>query len=260
MDKSFEFDGNKYRKASAHQKEWGNKIISELNLNGNERILDLGCGDGILTRQLASLVPNGYVLGIDSSQGMISTAMELESSNLSFRLLNINDIGFTNEFDLVFSNATLHWIHDHKRLIANVYKALKKNGVVRFNFAGDGNCMNFFTVIKKTMDLNKFRKYFNDFQWPWYMPSTEEYKMLVDGCSFKDIRVWEENADRYFPSRDDMIKWIDQPSIVPFLGRIELKHKEHFRELVIGEMIRRTEQEDGRCFETFRRINVFAMK
>ena len=57
---TFEFDGEKYKKASKHQKEWGNSLISELSLNGNEQILDLGCGDGSLTEQLAQLVPNGY--------------------------------------------------------------------------------------------------------------------------------------------------------------------------------------------------------
>ena len=68
---TYEFDGEKYKKASRHQKEWGNKLISSLQLKGNEAILDLGCGDGILTEQLSLLVPNGYVLGIDASVGMI---------------------------------------------------------------------------------------------------------------------------------------------------------------------------------------------
>jgi trans-aconitate methyltransferase len=89
MSTIFEFDGNKYKKASTHQKEWGNKIIAGLELTGNEKILDLGCGDGILTRQLSQLVPNGSVLGIDSSKGMIETAKEQESSNVSFQLLSV---------------------------------------------------------------------------------------------------------------------------------------------------------------------------
>jgi len=116
MNNAFEFDGNKYKQASTHQKEWGNKIIAGFKLTGNERILDLGCGDGILTKQLSLLVPNGFVLGIDSSKGMIETAKEQESSNVSFRLLSINEIDFKNEFDLIFSNATLHWIIEHRNL------------------------------------------------------------------------------------------------------------------------------------------------
>ncbi|MHC5061222.1 MAG: class I SAM-dependent methyltransferase [Planctomycetota bacterium] len=55
---TFEFDSEKYKEASGHQKEWGAKLISELSLKGGERILDLGCGDGTLTAELARLVPD----------------------------------------------------------------------------------------------------------------------------------------------------------------------------------------------------------
>lgn len=260
MDKVFEFDGYKYKNASSHQKEWGNKIISELYLKGNERILDLGCGDGILTKRLSELVPKGYVVGIDSSQGMIDTAKELKSSNLSFRLLNINDIDFIEEFDIIFSNATLHWILNHKKLLLNIYKALERNGIVRFNFAGDGNCSNFFAVINDVIQLDEFKDCFTDFQWPWYMPTIDEYKALVESCSFKKINIWEENADRFFQTKNDMIKWIDQPSIVPFLKMVNEKQKDKFRDIVIIKMVNRTEQPDGTYFETFRRINVYAKK
>src|SRR5512135_1276853 len=104
-----EFDGNKYKAASAHQKEWGAKLIQELNISGTERILDLGCGDGMLTAQLAALAPQGSVVGIDASRGMIDAASSLQSANLSFEIRDINDLDFADEFDIVFSNATLHW-------------------------------------------------------------------------------------------------------------------------------------------------------
>ena len=61
----FEFDAEKYRMASTRQKEWGTKLISELDLVGNERVLDLGCGEGSITAQLAKLLPDGNVIGID---------------------------------------------------------------------------------------------------------------------------------------------------------------------------------------------------
>ncbi len=255
-----EFDGKKYEEASTHQKEWGAKLISELSLKGAEHVLDLGCGDGTLTRQLAELLPNGDVLGIDASQGMIDAATPKEQDNLRFRRLDINDLDFVEQFDAAFSNATLHWVKDHQRLLRNVHRALRPGGRLRFNFAGDGNCSNFFTVIREAMANEAFRAFFAQFDWPWYMPTVDEYQALAESSGLHDVRVWGENADRYFPDEEAMIRWIDQPSLVPFLVHVADRTKGSFREFVVRRMIEETSQEDGRCFETFRRINVSAVK
>ena len=97
-----EFDGKKYTVASAHQKEWGARLIQELSISGTERILDLGCGDGALTFQLAILT-QGSVTGIDASQGMIQTAQSYVAENLSFEVHDINELSFENDFDIVLS-------------------------------------------------------------------------------------------------------------------------------------------------------------
>ncbi len=83
---TLEFDGKKYEKASVHQREWGARLISELSLKGNERVLDLGCGDGSNTAMIADMLPNGEVIGIDASKGMIATAKPKETDNLKFIL------------------------------------------------------------------------------------------------------------------------------------------------------------------------------
>ena len=252
---SFEFDGEKYKQASSHQKEWGGKLISELSLKGGEKILDLGCGDGTLTAELARLAPDGFVVGIDASKNMIETARKAHDwDNVKFELMDINDIAFVDEFDVVFSNATLHWIKNHNKLLKNVFNSLKDNGVVRFNFAADGNCSCFFKVVKEVMAESFYAGYFTDFEWPWYMPKIEEYRTIVEQFPFKEKRVWGENADKYFPNVEAMVKWIEQPSLVPFLACVG------FRDAVVERMIDETIQADGTCFETFRRINVFARK
>ena len=258
---TFEFDGEKYKSASSHQKEWGAKLISEFSFTGSEHILDLGCGDGAITFQLAEQVPNGFVLGIDASQGMIETAENTyKKDNLNFERLDINQLGFEEKFDIVISNATLHWVIDHKKLLKNIHNALRENGILRVNFAANGNCSYFYKVIKEVMQTSQYMEYFRSFAWPWYMPDIQEYKSLVEKSQFSEATVWGENADRYFPNTEALVKWIDQPSIVPFLECVAENDKKAFRDTVVEKMTQDTIQENGTCFETFRRVNVSAKK
>ena len=256
----YDFDGQKYAHASAHQTEWGAKLIRELELQGNESVLDLGCGDGTLTAQIAEQLPRGHVVGIDASRGMIDAALPKSRENLRFVLMDINALEFFAEFDVVFSNATLHWVKDHWRLYQNLCKSLRDNGRVRFNFAADGNCSSFFKVIREAISNREFSAYFADFVWPWYMPAVNEYAALVKSSGLTDVQVWGENADRFFADTDAMIRWVDQPSIVPFLVCVPDGQKREFRDFVVSRMIEETKQDDGRCFETFRRLNVYAGK
>jgi trans-aconitate methyltransferase len=258
---AFEFDGDEYKQASEHQKVWGKKLISELEFKGGERILDLGCGDGVLTAELAKFVPDGFVLGIDASESMIETARkDYAGANVRFELLDINAIDFESEFDLVFSNATLHWVKDHRKLLRNVFKALKNRGAARFQFAGDGNCSNLIRILREVTSAKDYANYFHEFDWPWYMPAVDEYCALLDEVAFAEKKVWSENADTYFVGAEAMTKWIDQPSLVPFLGYVVEKDRQRFRDAVVGRMIEETIHDDGTYFEMFRRINVLARK
>jgi trans-aconitate methyltransferase len=256
-----DFNGEKYKQASGQQKAWGRKLISELGLVGNERIVDLGCGDGALTAELAELVPDGSVLGIDASEGMIETARgDHAGTNLRFELCDIDAIGFESEFDVAFSNAALHWVKDHRKLLANVYRSLKDGGTARFQFAGEGNCSNLIAVLQEVISQEDYAGYFERFEWPWYMPSEKQYRKLLDETMFAGKRIWSENADKRFETVEAMVKWIDQPGLVPFLGNVDEKGRRRFRDAVVERMIERTRKANGTCFEKFRRINVLAQK
>lgn len=258
--KTYEFDGEKYKIASTPQKEWGKSLISNISLQGNERILDLGCGDGYVTEQLALLVPSGKVLGIDASVGMIKTAKKIRRDNLEFIPMDINELCFSDEFDIIFSNAALHWVKDHKQLLRNSHAALKAGGILLWDFGSDGNCSNFLTVIQNKIIEDKYIEFFKDFEMPWFMPSKKHYTELITNIGYSHFTITEVNRDRYFPTSDAMIKWIDQPCIVPFMECIPDPLKSTFRKEVIDEMLEKTQQPDGTCFETFRRLQIYAQK
>jgi trans-aconitate methyltransferase len=141
-----------------------------------------------------------------------------------------------------------------------VFRALRRGGVLRFNFAGDGNCSTFNRVVREVMAGPRYADGFRGFEWPWYMPGMDDYRALASRFEFRELNVWGENADRFFPDTDAMIRWIDQPSLLPFLPCVVAAQRDDFRAEVIARMISETRQGDGRCFETFRRIHVFARK
>lgn len=257
----FDFDGSLYRQASAHQRKWGHKIIEELKIKESDWILDLGCGDGSLTKEFTRYLKTGKVIGLDASPGMLEKANEFSSPKLQFILKDVDSLRYENQFDLIFSNAALHWVFDHKRLLENCYKALKPGGKIRFNFASEGNCKTLYTVIRQTIREDVFSPCFSGFRWPWYMPSLEEYRLLLSQTPFLNISVWTEDTSRFFQSQDEITKWIDQPCLVPFLQAITNEtEKKNFRDVVVKRMLKQSLQPDHTYFETFIRLNVKAEK
>lgn len=260
MSTQTEFDGHAYQQASAHQTEWGSSLIADLGLRGDERVLDLGCGDGRLTAEIAKRVPRGAVLGMDSAAGMIRAAARHAATNLSFRRQAIEQLDEAGKWDVVFSNATLHWLHDHVDLLGRVRAAVRPGGLVRLNFAADGNSGTLVRTLRSAMAEEAFKRPFHGFKWPWFMPTIDEYSSLVSQAGFAESDVWGENADRTLESEEALIGWLDQPCLIPFLRHLSPALRGSFRDLVISRVRVAMTQPDGSLFETFRRVNVRARR
>ncbi|MUL36019.1 class I SAM-dependent methyltransferase [Gloeocapsopsis dulcis] len=110
-----------YAKNSDAQLKWARELRQNLNLQGNESILDVGCGDGKITADFAATLPRGRVIGVDSSPEMIAYATHIYGSkqypNLSFACVDARSLDFDQEFNLCFSNATLHWVDNTKHFL-----------------------------------------------------------------------------------------------------------------------------------------------
>ena len=113
-----------YAKNSSAQLKWAQELIEKLALQGGESVLDIGCGDGKITSQLALAADNGNVVGIDQSEEMIRLASERFPSakypNLSFLCMDATGISLSRKFDVGFSNAALHWVKDHAKALRGV--------------------------------------------------------------------------------------------------------------------------------------------
>ncbi len=254
------WDGGDYERHSAHQRRWGGDLIAELALRGDERVLDLGCGDGALTRELADRLPCGSVLGIDAAEEMLETARTKCSRNMSVMLLDINAIDFRDEFDVVFSNAALHWTRDHGAVLRNAHQALRPGGILRVQFGGDGNCPNLTRCARRHMTQAPFLEAFARFRWPWFFPTLAEYEVLLSAAAFSEWRAWLERKDQRFPNAESIIGWIDNPCLIPFLGALPPHLRRPFRDAVVADMLDQTRRPDDTYLEPFFRMNVWARK
>ncbi|HYB59793.1 MAG TPA: class I SAM-dependent methyltransferase [Candidatus Acidoferrales bacterium] len=139
----YQWDAEDYERHSSPQQQWAHDVFHTLKLKGNEKALDIGCGDGKVTAELAALLPNGSVLGIDNSDTMIDFAHRrfppVFFPNLQFRWGEAMHLTYYREFDLITSFVSLHWIHNHLAVLAGIKRALKPGGRIVLQFGGKGN-------------------------------------------------------------------------------------------------------------------------
>lgn len=158
-----------YAQNSDAQLKWARELRAKLDLQGNESVLDVGCGDGKITADFAVASPMGKVVGVDSSHQMIDYATRTYANpqypNLSFACKDARFLDFENEFDLVFSNATLHWVDNHQAFLQGASRALHSGGRLIVSCGGKGNAVDvlqvFAEVVAKTPWSDRFDDFYN---------------------------------------------------------------------------------------------------
>ncbi len=149
-------------------------LLDLLEAKPGERILDLGCGTGPLTQQIAE--KGAHVIGIDRSPDMIRQAKEKYPA-LPFEVMDATQISFAEPFDAVFSNATLHWIKEPQKVIVGIAKVLKPGGRFVAEFGGKGNTRELLKAIGRTWNKAGFP---GSAPMPWYYPSISEYSSVLE--------------------------------------------------------------------------------
>lgn len=156
------WDPKEYDARHRYVTDYGASLIGMLNPQPGERILDLGCGTGHLTQEIAKAGAN--VVGIDSSPEMIAKARQ-EYPDLDFRVADAASFHDSEPFDAVFSNAALHWIKPPEAVAASISAALKSGGRLVAEFGGKGNVQSVTSLVEAH---------------PWFYPSIAEYSTLLD--------------------------------------------------------------------------------
>ncbi len=237
----YSWNAKDYAKHSSTQFEWAQELIPKLNLTGNEALLDIGCGDGKISAQIASFLPEGYVVGIDNSDEMIKLACrnfpKSKFPNLSFLKKDAQQFTFKERFDRVFSNAALHWIIDHRPILAGVKQSLKHSGKLLFQMGGKGNAHDILIVLDELMNDNNWRRFFEGFTFPYGFYGPTEYRVWLREAGLKPERV-ELIAKDMKLNKERLAGWI-RTTWLPYTQKIPKALEETFITDIINRYVER---------------------
>ncbi|MFD2656098.1 class I SAM-dependent methyltransferase [Gracilibacillus thailandensis] len=169
------WSSNLYDERHSFVSNLGKGVLYLLSPKEGERILDVGCGTGDLANEIDKMGAN--ITGVDRSSNMIQEAQN-KYSNLHFQAMDVYDMEFHNEFDAVFSNATLHWVTKPKQALERLYQSLHSGGRLVVEFGGKDNVLYIRQAIQES--YHQLFPTYDQLEEPWYFPSIGEYTSLME--------------------------------------------------------------------------------
>lgn len=245
------WDAELYEARHAFVWHFGESLVELLAPAPGERILDLGCGPGQLTNKIAE--HGATVIGLDSSPEMIGQARQ-NFPKLHFVLQNATSMQFEDEFDAIFSNATLHWILDAEAVARGMYRALRKGGRVVAEFGGIGNVKTIESAVNEVVG----RYITTPAPGRRYYPSVGQYASLLEAASFEVRFAHLFERPTLLEDENGMENWISQFSGFQFDPLPPAERRKAINETV--EMLRPKLYRDGQWFADYRRLRIIAAK
>jgi trans-aconitate methyltransferase len=237
----YNWNAQDYAKNSANQFQWAKELIPKLKLQGNETLLDIGCGDGKITAEIAKCLPSGRLVGVDSSEKMVnlakSTFPSKDHANLSFQVMDARKLTFQSEFDRAFSNATLHWIIDQKDVLCGVQRSLKSGGRLLFQMAGKGNAKNVLSIIDELAAVETWKGFFENMTFPYGFYDPKEYKAFLHEAGLVAERVELFPKDMKFNGAEGLAGWV-RTTWLPFTDKLPVELRPKFIELIVNRYLK----------------------
>jgi trans-aconitate 2-methyltransferase len=216
--------GADYRRLSRLQDAVAAEALAELVLRGDEAVLDVGCGDGRRTAEIAQRVPRGRVLGIDASPRMIEAAADLRRPGLDYACIRVQDLDADGEFDVVVSLNALHWVPAPQwpDVLQRLHRALRPGGSALLQFvcapdatapdqAGPEQTGPDQTSVEQTgMDVAaspRWRQWFTGFAAPFTHPQPQAFADQAADAGFRVRRSSVQRHEWPFPDREAFAQW-----------------------------------------------------
>jgi trans-aconitate 2-methyltransferase len=248
------WDPGQYHKFQAQRSAPFYDLLALVEKRLNLKVIDLGCGTGELTRQLADALPNSKVTGLDSSPQMLEKAASYASQNLRF--VQGDQAELTDEWDLIFSNAALHWSENHAELIPNLYRRLNPGGQIAVQVPSNFSHISH-QLIRETASEEPFQSILHGFLRHAPVLSIDRYAQILFDCGAENIVVFEKVYPHILEDSDAVVEWISGTACVPYFERLA-EHTESFVKTIQAKM--KKELPQSPVFYPFRRILFSAHK
>ncbi len=259
-----DWDAARYHRISDLQLGWGERVIERLAPRRGERILDLGCGTGRLTGQLAAR-PDVTVIGFDRSAAMLREAAgrrgdpaagDTAATAVRYVRGDAAALPFTDAFHAVFSNATLHWVPDHDALFASIGAALKPGGRLVAQCGGHGNLRRLYGRARMLMAESALAPFYEGWRDPWRFEGAAATHARLAAAGFARIEVWLSDAPARFASAE---------AFAEFIGAVCLRHEldrlpEALRAPFLDHLTTLAAKDDPPYVLDYSRLNITARK
>jgi trans-aconitate 2-methyltransferase len=254
-----EWDAGSYQRVSEPQFEWGRRVVERIPLEGDEDVLDAGCGTGRVTRLLAERVPAGTVLGIDGSAQMVAEATRQLADlgdRVRFRQADLTELAVDDPVDLIVSTATFHWILDHENLFARLHAALRPGGRLVAQCGGAGNIAATLASAAEAAAEPPFAPHLAEPPESWFFADDATTVARLALAGFVDAHAWLERVPAILPGIDEGAE---------FLTTVVLRHHlellpDHLRAPFARAVAERRARPDGRVEIDYVRLNLEARR
>jgi trans-aconitate 2-methyltransferase len=188
-----DWDASTYDRVSGPQQAWAAEQLDRLRLAGDEVVLDAGCGSGKITVELSRRVPRGTVYAVDVAPSMVRHAQEALGHRATVLCQDLTELALPEPVDVVFSNATFHWIPDHDALFAALHRNMKPGGRLLAQCGGFGNIDEFRRIAEEVATEQPFAPHFADWRKPWNYATAEDTAERLRRAGFEDVSCWLED-------------------------------------------------------------------
>jgi trans-aconitate 2-methyltransferase len=231
-----DWDAKTYDRLAAPQEEWARGVLARLPLNGDETVLDAGCGSGRVTRLLAERLPRGWVIGVDGSESMVAEARS-SLADLGDRVeifhSDLLGLDLDEPVDAAFSNATFHWVLDHGLLFRRLRAALKPRGRLVAQCGGEGNVAEWRAATEAAAELPEFAGSFAGWEGPWNFAGPEQTESRLLEAGFAEARCWLEQK---VVEPDDPRDFVAVVGLAAHHERLPAEQREPFTDAVLARL------------------------